>query len=52
MFDVKGRKVATLAQGEYSTGEYEAEVTGLSSGVYLYRLTAGNFAETRKMVVK
>ncbi|MCP4230041.1 MAG: T9SS type A sorting domain-containing protein [bacterium] len=52
LYDVKGRKVDTLAEGEYAAGEYEAEVNGLSSGVYLYRLTSGNFAETKKMVVQ
>ncbi len=52
LYDIKGRKVETLASGEYSAGEYETEVSNLSSGIYLYRLTSGNFAETKKMVVR
>ncbi len=52
VFDIKGRKVTTLAEGTLAPGEYEREVSGLSSGVYLYRLTAGDFAETKKMVVR
>ncbi len=52
VYDIKGRKVATLVEGEVPPGEYTAEVSGLSSGVYLYRLTANDFSDTRKMVVK
>jgi len=52
LYDIKGRKVETLAGGEYTAGEYEAEVGNLSSGVYLYRLSSGEFAETKKMVVR
>jgi hypothetical protein len=52
LYDIKGRKIETLASGEYAQGEYEAEVSSLSSGIYLYRLASGNFAETKKMVVK
>jgi len=34
-------------------GRYEVKFngTGLPSGVYVYRLTAGGFAESRKMIV-
>jgi hypothetical protein len=52
VFDIKGRKVATPAAGEYDTGEYEVDIRGLDSGIYLYRLDAGEYSETKKMVVR
>lgn len=52
VFDVKGRKIATLAEGEYQPGEYSSTVNGLSSGLYLYQLTADEFRDVKKMVVK
>ncbi len=49
--DILGRQVATLADGEQSEGKHLVtfEAKGLPSGVYFYRLTAGNLVETRKM---
>ncbi len=52
VFDIKGRKITTLAEGEYNSGLYEVKVDELSSGIYLYRLSAGVFDDTRKMLVK
>ncbi|MCP4229713.1 MAG: T9SS type A sorting domain-containing protein [bacterium] len=52
LFDIKGRKIATLAEGEHQPGEYSVSVKGLSSGIYLYRLTADEFSDAKKMVVK
>ena len=52
VYDVKGRRIKTLASGHHTPGEHTASVEGLSSGVYLYTLEAGDFAETRKMVVR
>lgn len=52
LFDIKGRKVNTLVQGEYAAGTYKVAVGGLSSGLYLYTLTADEFADTKKIVVK
>ncbi len=53
VYDLAGRRVALLAAGAYTAGRHEVEfdATGLSSGLYFYRLTAGKFVETRKMVV-
>ena len=53
VYDINGRLVKVLADGEKKSGEYEAEFNGAaySSGVYFYRLTAGNFRETRKMLL-
>jgi len=52
VYDIKGRKVTTVAEGNYAPGEYTADVSGLASGIYLYRLNAGDFADTRKIIVK
>jgi hypothetical protein len=45
--------VATLVQGEEEPGYHEVkfDATKLSSGVYFYRLEAGNFVQTKKLVV-
>jgi len=53
MFDVLGREVAVLKDGMQDAGRYQMAFDGenLASGVYLYRLQAGNFVETRKMVL-
>jgi len=52
IYDIKGRKIATLAEGTYLPGEFSTEISGLSSGVYIYELTADEFSEGKKMVVK
>ena len=51
VFDILGRKVATLANGRYAAGKYTFafDGTNLASGVYIYRLTAGAFSVVRKM---
>ncbi|MCK4305731.1 MAG: T9SS type A sorting domain-containing protein, partial [Candidatus Eisenbacteria sp.] len=51
LFAADGRKVATLAHGEYQAGTHQSKVSNLSSGVYMYRLEAGSFIAARKMVV-
>ena len=53
LFDVLGKEVATIVNGEKSSGRYEVQfdATGLSSGVYFYRLQAGKYIETKKMMV-
>lgn len=51
VYDMLGREVATLADRELSAGNHEAvfNASGLSSGIYIYRLTAGDFTETKRM---
>jgi len=53
VYDVLGSEVATLVNEERSAGSYEVELNtrGLTSGVYFYRLQAGSFVETKKMVL-
>ncbi|MCP4229704.1 MAG: T9SS type A sorting domain-containing protein [bacterium] len=52
LFDIKGRKVAILANGEYTAGEHDTGVNGLGSGIYIYRMKAGDFTDSKKMVVE
>jgi len=53
VYDVLGNEVATLVNEEKPAGEYEIEfdAEGLTSGVYFYQLVAGNYVQTRKMVI-
>jgi hypothetical protein len=53
VFDVLGREVATVVDGEMEAGEHTViyNASGLPSGVYLYRLEVGNFIRTRRMVI-
>lgn len=53
VYDLLGRPVATLVDGWQAAGRHATsfDATGLSSGVYLYRLEAGFFVETRTMLL-
>lgn len=53
VFDVLGREVATLVNEVKQPGMYEATFNAfhLASGVYYYRLRAGNFVATRKLLL-
>ncbi len=53
VYDVLGREVVTLVNEEKPAGEYEVEfkASKLPSGIYFYRLKAGNFVETKKMIL-
>jgi len=55
IFNVLGAEVAVLINEEKSAGSYEYEFSSenfnLTSGIYFYQLTAGNFAQTKKMVL-
>jgi hypothetical protein len=53
VFDVRGARVATLVDRNMIAGEHSVpfNAQGLSSGVYFYRLTAGNKTEIKKMVL-
>ncbi|MCL4279940.1 MAG: T9SS type A sorting domain-containing protein, partial [Ignavibacteriaceae bacterium] len=53
VYDILGREIAVLVNEEKHPGNYEIEFDGsnLSSGIYLYRLTAGGFSATKKLVL-
>ena len=53
VYDILGREVATLVNEERISGSYEVEFDGsnLSSGVYFYRMRAGDFIDTKKFVL-
>ncbi len=53
VFALDGREVATIAQENQSVGHHtvEFDASRLASGVYLYRLQLGHFAETKKMLL-
>lgn len=50
-YDVLGNEVATYVDGFLNAGSYSVEFngSGFSSGIYFYKLTAGDFSETKKM---
>jgi photosystem II stability/assembly factor-like uncharacterized protein len=53
VFDLLGREVATLVDEEKTAGSYMIDFNGsnLSSGIYFYRLDAGGFSETKKLIL-
>jgi hypothetical protein len=55
LFDVLGRKVATLVNARQEAGSYtysfNAARYGLSTGMYFYRLQSGGFVATKKMLL-
>jgi hypothetical protein len=53
LFDINGRLVSTLIDDRLSAGAHISGFSGsaLASGVYFYRLTLGQYQQTRKMVL-
>jgi hypothetical protein len=53
IYDILGKQVATLVNEELSPGTYEIPFNGTNyaSGVYYYTLTAGDYLETKRMVL-
>ncbi len=53
VYDVLGKEMATLLNGDMSAGKHEVRFNAidLSSGVYFFRLESGNFSSAIKMVV-
>ncbi|HTX18888.1 MAG TPA: T9SS type A sorting domain-containing protein [Bacteroidota bacterium] len=53
VFNTLGERVAELVNGEKEAGTYVVtfDARGLASGVYLYRMEAGGFVQTRKLMV-
>jgi hypothetical protein len=53
VFTILGQRVETLVDGRQAAGTYEVKLDGskLASGVYLYRLHAGAYVQTLKMIL-
>jgi CubicO group peptidase (beta-lactamase class C family) len=53
IFDILGRKIETLTEGLKSAGEHQAvwDAGDQSSGIYFYRIKAGDKVETKKMLL-
>lgn len=53
VYDVLGNEVETLVEEEKPAGIYKVEfdASGFSSGMYFYTLNAGNFSQTKKMML-
>ena len=53
VFDITGREVVTLVNGMQSAGQHQVvfNAKDLTSGVYFARLTAGDFRQTRKVLL-
>ncbi len=55
VYDILGREVTTLVNKEQSAGRYEvmfsSKANNIASGVYIYRITVGNYSLVRKMLL-
>ncbi len=53
VYDLLGRKVATLVNKEQNAGNYNVKFNAgnLASGVYFYRLSVGGFSQVKKLVL-
>jgi photosystem II stability/assembly factor-like uncharacterized protein len=53
VYDLVGREVATLVNNMKSAGSYNATFNGINmpSGIYFYRLQAGKFTQTKKLIL-
>jgi hypothetical protein len=53
IYDLLGKEVVTLINKEMNSGSYTVnfDASKLSSGTYFYKLTSGNFSETKKMLM-
>jgi len=52
LYAITGKKIETLVEGKIPAGQHELQwnANGLASGIYIYRMRAGSFSESRKMI--
>jgi hypothetical protein len=53
VYDITGKLIETLVNQKLQAGEYNVDFDGrnLSSGLYIYRIEAGDFKDTKKMML-
>ena len=53
VYNMQGREVAVLANGQYSSGAYKVtwEANDFSSGVYFVKMISDNFVDTQKLML-
>ena len=53
IFDILGRRIESLEEGTKPAGNHQAtwNASGQSSGIYFYRIKAGDYAETKRMLL-
>jgi hypothetical protein len=53
VFDISGREVAVIVNESMQAGRYEAiwNGSGYSNGIYFYKISAGSYTETKKMIL-
>lgn len=53
VYDVLGKEIVTLVEGEKSAGNFSVKFNGnnLTSGVYFYKIESGNFTKVNKMLL-
>jgi len=53
IYDILGNELKTLVNGRQNAGSYSISFdgSGFTSGTYFYKLTAGDFTETKKMIL-
>ena len=53
IYDLSGQKIKTLLDNQQNAGQHSItfDASGLASGIYIYKLKAGNFEQSRKMLL-
>ena len=53
IYDLLGKEICTLVNGEKTSGTYKVvwNAQNVPSGVYFYKITAGAFSKTNKMLL-
>ncbi len=53
VYNLLGREISTLVSGKLNAGIHKIEfnASGLSTGLYFYRIQAGSFMQTKKMML-